>query len=80
MIKIRDLLNENKNIDFLTSILANSMQHYEDVGEFVRHLRKQLKMDPKVLKKIYEHYWKLSPSLRTKIGFDWQEWLKDYIK
>jgi len=61
---------------FFLDQLINSMEHYDE-REFVSHMSKQLKIDPKIMKRVWKNYLVVSPQNRHKWWpKNWTRWLK----
>lgn len=68
------------SLDFVADQLANSMEFYDE-KDFVTHIAKQTKFDPRKLKTLWDEYWKLSPHDRTtNMTFDFKKFASKYLK
>ena len=66
----------SKGMRFFLDQLINSMEHYDE-REFVSHMSKQLKIDPKIMKRVWKNYLVVSPQNRHKWWpKNWTRWLK----
>ena len=67
-----------KDLDliFLKDQLINSMEHYSitdfiEVMNFLPHEK---------ARKIFYNYWKINPSARYSMYFDWDKWIKSQLE
>jgi len=60
---------------FFIDQLINSMEHYDE-REFVRHISKELKIDPKIMKRVWKNYLRVAPKYRHDWKpRNWEAWL-----
>lgn len=77
--EIKKVVEGHGEILFLVDQLVNAITNFEGADDFANFISNQTRYDKRVIKKVFEAYWKLPASSRNRYTTTmWQDWLSQF--